>query len=45
MSWTTAPDNIGTLKFKIVKDGEERVMIVKSDGIYPPPHGLIIIFR
>lgn len=45
MSWTTAPDNIGTLKFKIVKDGKERVMLVKSDGIYLPPPGLIIVFQ
>lgn len=43
VSWTSAPANIATLKF--VKGDGQRGMIVKSDGIYLAPNGLIISFH
>ena len=45
VSWTSAPSNIGGLKFCLVADGEEQAMLVKTDGLYPAPKGLIISFR
>ena len=45
VSWTSAPSNIGGLKFRLVADGEEQAMLVKTDGLYPAPKGLIISFR
>lgn len=42
VSWTSAPSNIGGLKFRLVSDGEESAVIVKEDGIYLAPKGLII---
>ena len=43
VSWTTAPANLGTLKFGCVA-GASRGFVVKADGIYLAPKGLIISF-
>ena len=43
VSWTTPPANLGTLKF-IRAAGASRSFVVKSDGIYLAPNGLIISF-
>ena len=45
VSCTTAPSNIGGLKFRLVAGGEESAVIVKEDGLYPAPKGLIISFH
>ena len=43
VSWTVPPANLGTLKF-IRAAGATRGFVVKSDGIYLAPKGLIISF-
>ena len=43
VSWTTPPANLGTLKF-VRAAGASRGFVVKSDGIYLAPKGLIISF-
>ena len=43
VSWTTPPANLGTLKF-VRAAGASRGFVVKSDGIYLAPNGLIISF-
>lgn len=43
VSWTTPPANLGTLKF-VRAVGASRGFVVKSDGIYLAPNGLIISF-
>ena len=43
VSWTVPPANLGTLKF-IRAAGATRGIVVKSDGIYLAPKGLIISF-
>ncbi len=45
VSWTSAPSNIGGLKFRLVSGSEESSVIVKDDGLYPAPKGLIISFH
>ena len=44
VSWTSAPSNIGGLKFRLVSGSEESSVIVKEGGLYPAPKGLIISF-
>lgn len=44
VSWTSAPANIGGLKFRLVAGGEEHSMLVKPDGLYRSPAGLILTF-
>ena len=44
VTWTTAPANVATLTF-VNADGSNRKCVVKSDGIYPAPKGMVIIFR
>ncbi|MBQ3748575.1 MAG: hypothetical protein II863_14325, partial [Kiritimatiellae bacterium] len=41
VSWTVPPANLGTLKF-VRAAGASRGFVVKSDGIYLAPEGLII---
>jgi len=43
VGWTSAPANIGTLKFKCAK-GESFSVAVKDDGLYIQ-RGLIILVR
>ena len=43
ISWTTAPANAGTLSFRLVETG--RKLLVKEDGVYPAPRGLMMIVR
>ena len=43
VSWTAPPANLGTLKF-VRAAGASRGFVVKSDGIYLAPNGLIISF-
>ena len=43
VSWTTPPANLGTLKF-VRAAGASRGFVVKTDGIYLAPVGLIISF-
>lgn len=45
VSWTSAPSNIGGIKFRLVSGGEERSALAKEDGLYPAPRGLVISFR
>lgn len=42
VSWTSAPSNIAALTFRLVAGGEEMSMLVKPDGLYPAPRGLVI---
>ena len=44
VSWTSAPSNIGGLKFRLVSGGEESAVIVKEDGLYFAPAGLTLTF-
>ncbi len=44
VSWTTAPENIGTVKFKCVDEGSNCSIIVKSDGLYAVT-GLTLFLR
>ena len=43
ISWTTAPSNIGTLTFLHGETGHR--LLVKEDGVYPAPKGLIMVVR
>lgn len=45
ISWTTKPEYIDSLSFKMDVDGSLRRMLVQDDGIYLPATGLIIMFR
>ncbi len=44
VSWTSAPSNIGGLKFRLVSGSEESSVIVKDDGLYFAPAGLTLTF-
>ena len=44
VTWTSAPANIATLTF-VNADGSNRKCVVKSNGLYPAPNGMIISFR
>ena len=44
VSWTSAPSNIGGLKFSLVSGSEESSVIVKDDGLYFAPAGLTVTF-
>ena len=43
ISWTTAPANVGTLSFRHGETG--RKLLVKDDGVYLMPKGLLIVIR
>ena len=43
ISWTAAPANVGALSFRHCETGHK--LLVKDDGVYPAPKGLMMIVR
>ena len=45
VTWQSAPANLSTLKFVCAPGENNRGFVIKEDGVYPSPLGLIISFH